>query len=115
MRLGNSRSGVWIADIPTALWFSYVYVHNHCAQPVAQRLKMDSAEFKCEKLAHLTHHIFSNGFLPAKLRCFVHWELPCGKILQEHSSVVELLESGEGACEDKPLRLIIGQSSLSEL
>ena len=90
------------------MWFSYVYTHNPCAPVVVQRVKTNSTEFKCEKLAHVTNYLFTKGYLPNKLRCYVHWERSCGQVISEDVSVVSLLESGQGLCEERPIRLIIG-------
>lgn len=101
-----------LEDIPPAIWFSYAYLHNAAASVVTQRVKFDDSA-KLEKLAHLTNHIFTNGYLPAKLRAAVHWQGVCGKRLQECANVYDVLLCGEGVSEDKAIRLIIGRYTLS--
>ncbi|KDQ62702.1 hypothetical protein JAAARDRAFT_54605 [Jaapia argillacea MUCL 33604] len=96
-----------IADRIPAIWFSYVYLHNPGPQVVSQRIKLDSPLHKFDKLAHLTNHIFNQGYLPPKFRTLVHWEGVCGKKIEEHIAVEHLLCSGEGICEEKALRLVI--------
>ena len=80
---------------------------------MSQRIKLETLFAKHVnanvKLAHVTNHIFSEGFLACKLRSKVYWEGVCGKRVEEHLDLVDLLTSGEGVSEEKTLRLIIGQ------
>ncbi|TDL22171.1 hypothetical protein BD410DRAFT_788881 [Rickenella mellea] len=96
-----------IADVPPALWFSYVYKHNPTEHVVTQRVKLDAAEKRLDILAHVTNHIFRNGFLPAHLRSKVYWQGKCGKVLEEHLCVEHVLGWGDGKSEETPLRLVI--------
>jgi len=94
-----------VEDVPTCLWFSYVYLHGHKPHSAAtQRIKL--TEHKFERLANLTNYIFCQGFLAPKYRSVVHWTQPCGKRVGENTCLNLLLLEGEGS-EDKPLRLII--------
>jgi len=95
-----------IEDMPPAIWFNYVYLHNAATPVVTQRVKFD-AQIKLEKLAHVTNHIFSQGYLPANLRAVVHWEGVCGKRIQECANIDDVLSWGEGVSEEKAIRLII--------
>ncbi len=102
-----------VADMPPALWFTYNYVNSPTGHVVAQRIKFDAAQVNgtpFEKLAHVTNHIFKQGYLPAKFRSLVHWEGSCGKRLSEGSSFPEVFAEGFGAIEDRPLRLVIGKN-----
>lgn len=94
--------------MPQAIWFSYIHPNNAAAPVVTQRIKFH-AQVKLEKLAHITNHVFGQGYLPANLRPFVRWEGVCGKVIHEHVSVSDLLTWGEGICEDKAIRLVIGK------
>lgn len=98
-----------VQDVPAALWFTYVYRHNAGAPAVAQRVKLAASETRgrMEMFANVTNHVFKEGFLAAKLRPVVHWEDPCGRKIEEHARVQDVLAFGEGVCEEKPLRLII--------
>lgn len=98
-----------LEDIHPALWFTYVHLHNAAAPVVTQRVKFH-ADLRLEKVAHLTNHIFNQGYLAPRLRSCVSWQGVCGKKIQEHASVQELLSWGEGASEEKAIRLIIGKS-----
>lgn len=105
-----ARYRLVLADVPSALWFSYVYLHNTgTGHIVAQRVKFETFETKFEKLAHLTNYIFNEGYLAPKLRASVYWEGVCGKRVDENALVNDLLCSGEGISEDQPLRLVIGR------
>jgi len=96
-----------VEDIPTCLWFHYVYLHGHTPHPTAtQRIKLNEHNF--DSLAHVTNYIFKEGFVAAKYRSVVHWAQPCGKRIGENVCVNVLLLEGEGT-EDKPLRLIIDE------
>ncbi|KAF9493622.1 hypothetical protein BDN71DRAFT_1082659 [Pleurotus eryngii] len=102
-----------IADMPPALWFTYNYVNSPTGHVVAQRIKFDTAQVNgapFEKLAHVTNHIFRQGYLPARFRSLVHWEGSCGKRLSEGSSFPEVFAEGFGATEERPLRLVIGKN-----
>ena len=102
-----------VADRPPALWFTYVYLRTPRAQAATQRIKLDAPNLKCERLAHVTNHIFAKGYLPANYRSLVHWQGACGKQVDENAKVEDLLSWGEGVSEDKSLRLIIGASPIS--
>ncbi|KAJ8593949.1 hypothetical protein M405DRAFT_809990 [Rhizopogon salebrosus TDB-379] len=94
-----------IADCPPHVWFSYVYTHKTVGPAVTQRVKL--AEAKLGITAHLTNHIFHSGYLPARYRTVVTWQGPCGRKIEEHERLEDLLTAGEGHCETSPLRLII--------
>ncbi|KAH9954223.1 hypothetical protein BJV74DRAFT_510554 [Russula compacta] len=97
-----------VADIPAAIWVHYEY--NHCVRPhtATQRIRLDLPELKtCERLAHITNYIFAQGYLPCRVRSMVSWKGTCGKHIEECVRVEDVLTWGEGACEDKPLRLVI--------
>jgi len=110
-----------IADIPPALWFSYHYVHNTSGNHVVQRVKLESLHAQHHicgpdihhslKLAHLSNYIFKQGYLAPRLRSKVHWQGICGKLIEEHHDVFELLLRGEGATEEKAIKLIIDDHS----
>ncbi|KAF7986974.1 hypothetical protein HWV62_31 [Athelia sp. TMB] len=102
----DSALKLMIEDIHPALWFTYVHLHNAAAPVVTQRVKFH-ADLRLEKVAHLTNHIFNQGYLAPRLRSCVSWQGVCGKKIQEHASVQELLSWGEGASEEKAIRLII--------
>lgn len=95
--------------MPVAIWVHYEYVK--CARPhtATQRIRLDLPQFKCELLAHLTNHIFAKGYLPCSARSLVSWKGACGKQVHESAKVEEVLSWGEGVCEEKPLRLVIGR------
>lgn len=101
-----------IADMPPALWFSYVYIHGtpsgHHGH-VTQRVKLDNSRYKFDKLAHVTNYVFGEGYIACKYRSMVYWERPCGARVGEHVGLDQLLGSGEGLSEDRPLKLIIGE------
>jgi hypothetical protein len=80
--------------------------HPHTA---TQRIRLDLLHLKCERLAHLTNHIFAKGYLPSKARSLVSWKGACGKLIEENVKVEDVLSRGEGVCESKPLRLVIGE------
>lgn len=92
------------------LWFRYVYHHHsHASHPaVAQRIKLTEPPAKFELLAHITNYVFEQGFLAPKLRSAVHWEKSCGARVGENVCLNLLLLEGQGTCEEKPLRLVIG-------
>ncbi|RDB14834.1 hypothetical protein Hypma_016378 [Hypsizygus marmoreus] len=105
-----------VQDVPAAVWFKYVYPHNASAPAVAQRVKLASptaSTGRLERLAHVTNYVFAQGYLAAKLRPTVHWEDGCGKRIEEHAFVEEVLGWGEGGCEERPLRLIVDAPPLS--
>ncbi|KAF9054824.1 hypothetical protein BJ165DRAFT_1337235 [Panaeolus papilionaceus] len=99
-----------VDDLPTALWFSYVYVHAPAShRVVTQRIKIHELPPKaCDRLAHVTNHIFAMGWLPAKLRTVVHWQKSCGFKLEETACVKDLLIAGDGV-EGRCLKLVIGK------
>ena len=104
-------------DIPSALWFTYVYRNNFDNQSVTQRVKLVPGPTtpKLERLANLTNYIFSQGFLAANLRSVVHWQETCGKKIEESVYVQDVLSWDVGTCEEKPLRLFIGESGGSRV
>jgi len=65
----------------------------------------------CERLAHITNYIFGQGYLPCRVRSMVSWKGSCGKHIEECTKVEDVLSWGEGVCEEKPLRLLVGQCS----
>ena len=97
-----------VADVPQTIWVHYEYVN--CAHKVTatQRIRLDQPNFKCDRLAHLTNHIFAKGYLPAKTRSFVYWKGACGKHIEESVKVEDVFSWDEGLCETKPLRLVVG-------
>ncbi|KAI9443397.1 hypothetical protein H4582DRAFT_2197168 [Lactarius indigo] len=98
-----------IADIPTALWVHYEY--TRCARPAhstTQRIRLDLPHAKLECLGHVTNHIFAQGYLPCNVRSLVSWKDACGSHIEECEKVEVLLSRGEGTCEEKPLRLVVG-------
>lgn len=101
------------ADIPPAVWFSYHYVHSPGKTVVTQRIKLDGLHPYQSgvrpKLAHVTNYVFEHNYLAAHFRPRVHWQGICGKRLEEHNDLFELLSYGEGVCEDKAMKLIIGE------
>ncbi|TFK34725.1 hypothetical protein BDQ12DRAFT_706876 [Crucibulum laeve] len=100
-----------VEDVPSHLWFSYVYTNNPSAHVVTQRVKLAvpgaTACGRLDRLAHVTNHIFNQGYLAPKLRPVVHWQKFCGKRIEEHVLVEEILAGGDGLYEDKPLRLVV--------
>jgi len=97
-------------DIPVAIWVYYEYVHGGRPHTATQRIRFDLPHIKCERLAHITNHIFAKGYLPSKARSLVSWKRDCGKHIEESVKVEDVLSWGEGVCEEKPLRLAIGES-----
>ncbi|KAG6830580.1 hypothetical protein H0H92_016031 [Tricholoma furcatifolium] len=101
---------LYIQDMPTTLWFTYVHRHNPCAPHVTQRVKLAAIAGqtgRVELIANLTNHIFQAGYLPAHLRSIVYWETLCGKKIEEQYRIEDVLSWDVGHCEEKPLRLII--------
>ncbi|KAI0042042.1 hypothetical protein FA95DRAFT_1525797 [Auriscalpium vulgare] len=96
-----------IADIPSAVWIKYVYLHTPRAHSATQRVRLDLPHAKFERLAHVTNYVFAQGYLPANMRSLVYWQGICGKQVDENAKVEEVLSWGEGVSEDKALRLII--------
>ena len=92
-----------------AVWVHYEYLDNRHPHTAIQRIRLDLPHLKCERLAHLTNHIFAKGYLPRKARSLVTWKSPRGKHIEESAKVEDLLTWGEGVCETKPLRLEIGE------
>lgn len=102
----------YLADIPAAIWVHYEYVR--CARPhtATQRVRLDLPQMKCcERLAHITNYIFAQGYLPCRARSMVSWKGACGKHIEESVRVEDVLSWGEGVCEEKPIRLVIGECS----
>ena len=98
-----------LADIPAAIWVHYEYVH--CSRPhtATQRIRLDAPQMKShECMADITNYIFAQGYLPCKARSMVAWKASCGKHIEECARVEDVLSWGEGVCEAKPLRLVIG-------
>jgi hypothetical protein len=98
------------ADIPTTIWVLYEYVNGVHPHTATQRFRLDPPHSKCERLTHLTDHIFAKGYLPCKARPLVSWKGACGKHIKENAEVEDVLSWGEGLCEEVPLRLVIGES-----
>ncbi|KAI6044707.1 hypothetical protein EDC04DRAFT_2560768 [Pisolithus marmoratus] len=98
-----------IADAPSAVWFSYHYLHNPSASVVTQRIKLDALRTKFELIAHLTNHIFASGYLAPNLRTKVYWQGSCGRRIDEHEHLEHLLCAGDGISESACLRLVIGR------
>ncbi|KAK2465430.1 hypothetical protein APHAL10511_002784 [Amanita phalloides] len=96
-----------IEDLPTTLWFSYIYIHKPHAQIVTQRIKFAGLQKRFEKIANVTNYVFAQGYLPHKYRSVVYWEAPCGKRISEAAIVDEILIAGDGISEGNPLRLVI--------
>jgi hypothetical protein len=97
-------------DIPTAIWVHYEYVNGVHPHSTTQRICLDLPHFRCERrLTHLTNHIFAKGYLPYKARSLVSWKVARGKHVGENTKVEDVLSWGEGLCEEKPLRLVIGE------
>ena len=99
------------------MWFSYEYTTAPGDVPqVKQRVKLEAIHTHCHgadpKIAHLTNYIFQQGYLAKHLRTKVYWQSICGKKVEEHADLLELLAVGEGVAEDKTLRLVIGMSSI---
>ncbi|KAG6840865.1 hypothetical protein C0991_003668 [Blastosporella zonata] len=102
-----------IQDMPSTLWFTYVYRHNAAAPRVVQRVKLAEAahqQGRMDLVAHLTNYVFQQGYLHSKLRSVIHWEDGCGKEIEEQFRIEEVLSWELGASEEKPLRLVIGMS-----
>ena len=97
------------ADVPTAIWVHYEYVNGVHPNTATQRFHLDSLHFSCERLTHLTNHIFAKGYLPCKVRSLVSWKGASGKHLKENAEIEDVLSWGEGLCEERPLRLVIGE------
>ncbi len=93
-----------------AIWVHYEYLHDRHSHTSVQRIRLDLPHTKFERLAHLTNHIFTKGYLPSKVRSAVSWKSASGKYIEENARVDDLLSSSEGVSEDKPLRLVIGKS-----
>lgn len=108
VRLGDLTNFVDVADVPQTIWVHYEYLHSARQVTATQRIRLDAPNFKCERLAHLTNHIFAKGYLPAKMRSFVYWKGACGKVIEESIKVEDVFSWDEGLCETKPLRLVVG-------
>ena len=108
--------GGYLAAIPAAIWVHYEYLH--CSRPhtATQRIRLDLPQMKCcDRLAHITNYIFAQGYLPCRARSMVSWKGACGKHIEESVKVEDVLSWGEGVCEEKPLRLVIGECLLNYL
>ncbi|KAG2155798.1 uncharacterized protein EDB93DRAFT_1101586 [Suillus bovinus] len=82
--------------------------HKNATPAVTQRVKLCHAqEAKLEIIAHLTNHIFRNGYLAARYRTVVTWQGTCGRKIGEHEKLDALLAAGEGLSDTSSLRLII--------
>ena len=92
-----------------AVWVHYEYQDNGHPHTATQRIRLDLPHLKCERLAHLANHIFEKGYLPGKARSLVSWKGASGKHIEESVKVEDVLSLGEGVCESKPLRLVIGE------
>jgi hypothetical protein len=97
-----------VADVPQAVWVNYEYVNSFHQVAATQRIRLDVPNFKCERLAHLTNHIFAKGYLPAKTRSSVYWKGVGGRRIEENVKVEDVFSWGEGLYETKPLRLVVG-------
>ncbi|TRM63915.1 hypothetical protein BD626DRAFT_568527 [Schizophyllum amplum] len=95
-----------VDDAPTALWFRYHYLHPAGAKSVTQRVRLSDVPH-LRRLAHVTNFVFAEGFLPASLRPFVHWQGICGRRIEEHAAVEDLLKWGEGLSEEKAMQLVV--------
>ncbi len=84
-------------------------MHTPRAHVATQRIRLDVPHLKVDRLAHITNHIFAQGYLPANCRSLVHWKGICGKQIDENAKVEDLLSWGEGVSEEKALRLVIGE------
>jgi hypothetical protein len=105
-----------IADIPAAIWVHYEYLHCSHPHTATQRIRLDLPQMKCfERLAHITNYIFAQGYLPCRARSMVSWKGACGKHIEESVKVEDVLSWGEGVCEEKPLRLVIGKCYCKDL
>ncbi|KAF8651965.1 hypothetical protein AX16_004608 [Volvariella volvacea WC 439] len=102
-----------VEDAPTVFWFQYIHAENPTAPAVTQRIKLNCLPVKLERIAHLTNHIFAQGYLSSHVRPIVHWERSSGKTVDETTYLAEVLSWGEGVSEDKPLRLVIGDVKLT--
>ena len=97
-----------VADVPLAIWVHYEYLHSVHPHTATQRIRLDLPEFKCERLAHITNYIFAKGYLPSNTRSLVSWKGASGKHIDESAKVDDVLTSGEGLLESKPVCLVIG-------
>ena len=95
-------------DVPTALWFTYRYVYSPAAKVATQRIRLNQ-NIKLQQIAHLTNHIFTQGYLPAPYRPLVYWETQCGVRLAEDTNITETLAHGFGVTEGKAIKLVVGE------
>ncbi|KAI5836282.1 hypothetical protein K523DRAFT_367611 [Schizophyllum commune Tattone D] len=95
-----------VDDAPTALWFSYHHLDQPSAKTVAQRVRLTEAPH-IRRLAHVTNYVFQEGYLPPHVRPFVYWQGICGRRIEDHIPVEDLLKWGEGINEDKALKLVV--------
>ncbi|KAI0284107.1 hypothetical protein BC826DRAFT_875980, partial [Russula brevipes] len=82
-----------IADAPLAIWVHYqIYQYMHCGHPhtATQCIHLNLPLSKCERLAHLTNHIFAKGYLPSKACTLVSWKAARGKQIEESIKVEEM-------------------------
>ncbi len=97
--------GYYIADIPAAVWVHYDYLHCTHPHTATQRIRLD--------LPQMILRIVSlrRGTSRVRARSMVSWKGACGKHIEESIKVEDVLAWGEGVCEEKPLRLVIGKCS----
>ena len=98
----------FVEDAPTALWFTYCYVHSPATRVAIQRVRLNQS-IKLEQIAHLTNHIFTQGYLPGLYRPLVYWETQCGEKLTEDANIIEALAHGFGTTEGKAIKLVVGE------
>ncbi|KIL66760.1 hypothetical protein M378DRAFT_9830 [Amanita muscaria Koide BX008] len=63
-----------VEDLPSTLWFSYIYLHKTHSEVVTQRVKFANLSKRFERLANVTNYVFAQGYLPCKYRGIVHWD-----------------------------------------
>jgi hypothetical protein len=80
------------------------------AQKHPHRFHLSLPQMKCcDRLAHITNYIFAQGYLPCRAGSMVSWKGACEKHIEESVKVEDVLSWGEGVCEEKPHRLVIGK------
>ncbi|KAL9711352.1 hypothetical protein Ac2012v2_005897 [Leucoagaricus gongylophorus] len=104
----NTAVNLFVEDVPTALWFTYRYVYSPAAKVAIQRIRLNQ-NIKLQQIAHLTNHIFTQGYLPAPYRPLVYWETQCGVRLAEDTNITETLAHGFGVTEGKAIKLVVGE------
>lgn len=92
-----------------AIYVHYEYLHDRHSPTSVQRISLDMPHTKFMRLAHLTNYIFTEGYLPSKVRSAVSWRSASGKHIEENTKLEYVLSLGEGVSEDKPLCLAIGK------